>query len=290
MPRTQQIAIVTDSFACYGGFSGHSSARVTVASNGITIGSRRFRDGIDLDPSEAIRLLAQQPTAPAVLAPSPSEYGQIYAQLAHAADAIISIHTSREISQSWANAKAGALQVSHCPIAIIDSRTVSAGQAMLVRLAMDAVEQQMTFDDITKLLRAAVERIYCLFYVESLDYLLQNSILEPGHAVISSMMNVRPLITVENGRLHTMEKVRSRTHAIDRMIEFAIEFMDISDAVLLQPRAGLTETGRLLQERLREEVQNWHYPSSAYGLSLAALVGTDMTGLVILENELENPT
>jgi fatty acid-binding protein DegV len=84
-----------------------------------------------------------------------------------------------------------------------------------------------------------------------------------------------------------MEKVRTRVQAIERLVEFAVEFTEIDDAVIVQHKPFLSEQTRMLQDRLTIEFPGRVFPHALYGPSLAALIGVDAMGLVVLERELD---
>lgn len=276
-----KVCIVTDSCA-----HGVIPSGVVVVPNTITVGGKTYREGVDLQPDEALRLFAQQPYAPLLQVPSAAQYTEVFERLAADYDAIISIHASRDILTSWQNARAASQVImGRCEVAIIDSRTISAGQGLLVRLAARLVAESTPYDDIVRALRGAVDRIYSIYYVENPEYLMQNQIVAPAHGILGMMLNLKPVLTVEDGHLAAMEKVRTRIQAVERIVEFAVEFSDLEDAVIVQHKLNAEPT-RILIDRLSAEFPNRRFPTTLYGASLAALIGVDATGLVILENEL----
>jgi fatty acid kinase fatty acid binding subunit len=279
------IHIVTDSSA-----HGQLPPNVTVVPNTIIVQGKSYREGTDLNAEDALRLFAHQPYAPLVQVPSVNDYLDVYDRLAREYEAIISIHASRDILPGWQNARAAAQQVmGRCEIAVIDSRTISAGQAILVRLAARILAAGEPFEEIERVLRGAIERIYSVYYVETTEYLMQNHIMSPSHSILGMMLNLKPILTVEEGHLVPMEKVRTRVQAIERLVEFVVEFTELEDVVVVQHKPGLTEQTRMLYERLSVEFPNRHFPSTLYGASLAALIGIEATGVVILETpELED--
>lgn len=287
MAAKRVVALVTDSFACCSAYPFRADGAVALAPNVLTIAGRSYREGIDIGSEESVRLLRDHPRSCALLPPGPADYAAIYADLARQADAIISIHASREISESWANARAGAQQVGHCPINVIDSRTISAGQAMLVNLAQQLISAGCDANDIARRLRSATERVYSIFYAESTDRLFDQRVLEPAHVILSAMVGVKPVLTVENGRLTAMEKVKTRAQAVERLVEFAVEFEHVAEAVLVQPKVHATELTRQVLERLATEVPGRHFQPAAYSGSLAMLLGIDAMGIVILEHEMD---
>ena len=279
------IYVITDSFA---DFTRPHHPSVSVVPNKIVVGGRTYREGVDLSAEDAMRMFAYQPYAPVIIPPTVSDYIEAYKRLLPTASAIVSIHASREVSTSWQNARAAAQQLrGHCPIEVIDSKTLSAGQAMLVRLALRAVEQYNSIDEVVREVRGGADRVYSVFFVEAMDYLMQNKILEPSHSILGTMLGIKPVLTVEHGRLSAMEKVRTRAQAIERLVEFAVEFTEIEDAVIVQHKSFAIEQTRMLQDRLEVEFPGRAFPHMLYGPSLAALIGVDAVGLVVLERELD---
>jgi DegV family protein with EDD domain len=282
----QNVHIVTDSCAHFANAHFVHQHPVTIVPNRITIAGKTYREGVDLSAEDAFRLMAHQSTPPVVQSPTEADYLEVYTRLARTSDAIISIHATREMYPSWARAKNAAQQLAGTKIMVIDSQTLSAGQGMLIRVAVKAIEEMDNVDDVVREIRGAVERTYSVYYVETMNYLLQNKIMSPSHTILGAMMGIKPFLTIEDGRLTPMEKVRTRIQAVERLVEFAIEFTDIDDAVILQHKPYMSEQTRMLQDRLAVEFPGRHFPYALYGPSLAALIGTDATGLVVLETEL----
>lgn len=275
------VHIVTDSSA-----HGQLPPNVTVVPHTIALGGKTYREGVDLSSEDALRLFNHQPYAPLIHVPTQAEYLEVYERLARENDAIISIHASREILTSWQNARAAAQGVmGRVQIEVIDSRTISAGQAMLVRLVARSLADGASVDESVRILRGAIERIYSVYYVESTDFLMQNRIMTPSHSILGMMLNLKPVLTVEEGRLVPMEKVRTRIQAIERLVEFVVEFTAFDDAMIVQHRPGLSDGTRMLHDRLAAEFPDRRFPSTLYGASLAALIGAEATGLVVLESE-----
>ncbi len=282
----QPIHIVTDSGAHFPTALAPLHLPITILPNRLTIQGRVFREGFDLDTEEAIRLISHQPTAPHVEPPSPAEYQETYERLARAGSAIISLHPSRTISKSWENANhAAETLLGHTRLEVIDSGSVSTALALLVLMAGRMVEKNDDFDHIVRTVRSAIDRLYVVFYVETMDYLVQNGFMSPSHGILGTMLGTKTFVTMENGELHLMEKVRTRIQAVERLAEFASEFTELDDAVLVQHKPYPNDTARMLQDRLAVDFPNQPFPSSLYGASLAALIGADATGLVILESE-----
>lgn len=278
------IHIVTDSGARFSNPRLIKHYPVTILPNILEIGGQRYKEDIDLSTEEALQLIATQKTPPRVIPPSENDYAELFAKLSYHYDAVISIHPSREISESWQNGKRAAQQISgKCEIAIIDSQSLCAGQGMLVRVAARAAQEQKTVEDIIQTVRGAVERIYSVYYLSNLDYLRLNDIMKPSHAILSTRLKIKPFVSLEEGELIVIEKVRTRQQAIERLVEFLVEFIELDDAVILQHRKNISEETRLLQDRLSVEFPGQHFPYTMYSGTMASLLGTTATGIAVLE-------
>ncbi len=283
------IQIVTDSCAHFvTPHFLHQYPMVTVVPNKISIAGKSYREGVDLTAEDGLRMIANQQYAPIVSSPTVTEFTDIYGRLSRHCDGIISIHGSREIYNSYANGLAAARPFAgNCPIAVIDSQNLCAGQGMLVKAAIKAIQQELTLDDMVRTVRGAVERIYSVYYAESVGYLQQNKIMSASHSVLSNMLGVKPFLSVDHGRMLLVEKVRTRSQAVERMVEFVTEFDDLEDVVILQHKSYMSEQARMIQDRLSVDFPGQFFPYALYGASLASLIGADATGVVILEKEMD---
>ncbi|MEO0561099.1 MAG: DegV family protein [Chloroflexota bacterium] len=280
-----RIHIVTDSNAHFAHPQLMAQYPVTVVPNTLHIAGQAYREGVDITTEQALELIAHQMTPPQVDPPSVEDYLAVYTHLAGANDAVISIHASRVISKSWYNARVAAEQMQGAlQMTVIDSRTLDAAQGLVVRAAARVIEATNDLDEVIRVVRAATERAYAIYYVEDVEYIMRNGLMSPSHAILSKLHETYPLLTVEDGALLTIEKVRTRGQAVDRLVDFAIEFVDLEDALILYHRAYMSEQTRTLQNRLTTEFEDRHFPHALYGPALASLIGTEATGLVILES------
>jgi fatty acid-binding protein DegV len=93
---------------------------------------------------------------------------------------------------------------------------------------------------------------------------------------------------MEEGKLTLIEKVRTRNQAVDRLVDFTSEFTDIEDKSIVHNKLAITDSTRMLQDRLSSSFPGQYFPYSVYNASLAVLIGTDATGVVILERDMDS--
>lgn len=285
MPK---IHIVTDSSANFIAQNLIKHHDITVVPNTVTVAGREYVDGEEISGEDALGLIRKYPESHRVQSPTPEAFAQVFASLATRVDAIVSIHPSRELYPSWRNAKIAAQQImGSCEVVVIDSQTLCVAQGMLVQIASRALKEGTDLDELIRRVRGAVERVYSIYAVDSLDFLLRSGIMTPAHSVLGSMLHVKPFLAMEEGRLVTIEKVKTRHQMVERMVEFAVEFTDLIDVAIVQNRAAGTEQTRSLQERLLLEFPRQPFIHTVYNPALATLIGVDAFGVVVLEDEME---
>lgn len=284
-----RLHIVTDSSARFGRPAVISQLGIHILPNMIDIGNLSFREDLDLNAEDLLRMLPDLSQPPTVRPPATADFVALYMQLAHSGSGIISVHPARGLNSSWANAQIAAQQVTSpsCPITVLDSRTVCAAQGLLVRLAAQLAAEDTPYDRIVQQVRAATERVYSVYYVDTLEYLRRNAIITESRAILGTMLGIKILVSVEDGQLIVTEKVRSRAHGVEHLVEYLLEFDAVDDAVILQPRAALTDAARVLQDQLSSTFVGQHFTYIPYCAALAVRIGGDATGIVILESEFE---
>jgi DegV family protein with EDD domain len=261
---------------------------ITVVPLKIKIGSETFREGVDLDSPHFFRRVNESKTPPVLLPPDEDQFAQVYARLNRETDRILSLHLSRQMHSTWQNAKAATQTLlGRCEIAVVDSQTTSVGLGLLIEAAAKLAEETDSLDDIVREVRAMMGHIYAIFYVESLDYLRHSGLVSESQAILGGMLGIKPFLTIEEGELITMEKVRTRAQAIDKLIEFVTEFSNVDQLVILQNTPHITEQTRNLQERLITEFSSRPFPLAVYSPSLGTFIGPDAMGIFVLENDIE---
>ena len=283
MPR---IHIVTDSGARFSNPRLVRHFPVTILPNIIEIGGKRYQEGLDLDTETAFELMSRQDQAPRVIPPSENDYAEVYARLSHFCDAVISVHPSRELSESWRNGRLAAQQVnSGCEIAVIDSQSLCAGQGMLIRVAARAAQELDSAEEVIQTVRQAVNRIYSVYCVGDVSTLRAKGIMKPSHAILSAHLEIMPVVSLEEGQIIVIEKILSRGDVIERLVDFLVEFIELEDAVVLQDKKQISEETRVMQDRLALEFPGQHFPFTMYSATMASFLGAKAIGVAVLEKE-----
>jgi DegV family protein with EDD domain len=218
--------------------------------------------------------------------PSTDRLAEAYGQLALETDQIVSIHASAHINPTVSNALAASQKfLGRCSIQVIDSQTLAGGLGLLVEAAARAAEDGADLDEVVRIVRGMVPRLYLVVFVADLTYLERSGLVSRSQALLGNMLGILPFLTMEDGKLVPMEKVRSRPRALEKLVEFVSEFSDLEHMVLFQGRPDSTEESRLLVERLRTLHPTTPITVGSFGPSVATYLGPDCTGIIALERE-----
>lgn len=275
------IRVVTDSAA--------QIAPETAATLGVEVlplrvhlGDEVYREGIDIQPSQFLQKLAASPLVPALSPPPLEEFVTTYGRLARSSDEIISIHISRVFCDAAEVARQASQEfLGRCRITIIDSMVVSMGQSILVQKAVEASRAGLAVNEIVRRVRGMIPRIYAIFYTDTLNYLEQGGRIGKAQAILGTMLGIKPILTLEEGDILPLEKVRTRAKALEKLAEFVAEFSKIEQIAVLQSQ--FSEDTVALLELLKIILPDREIPVMAYAPSLAVQLGPSAMGILVFE-------
>lgn len=280
---SKRVAIITDSTA-YFEPGDVESLGISVIPLHIQMGSDKFLEGSEIDSDELFRRLSYGAPYPKSLPPAPADFEKLYSKLHQETDQILAIHISGLLSKTVQTAKLGAeTLLGRCTIEVIDSMTTSVGLGILVKAAAKAANQGAKLDDIVRLVRGMMPHIYLVFYVETMDYLERSERIGKAQAILGTMLNIKPILFMEDGDIIPLEKVRTTEKAIDKLFEFVAEFDNLEQTAIIQKSKQPIKEARMLQERLQLTFPKLSFPVIQYGPDLATRVGPNALGVVVYE-------
>ena len=280
-----RVRVVTDSTAHFGP-GVIEKLDVTVLPMRIQLGADIFADGPGLDNEMFFRQMARSSLPPRSVPPSVEVLEKVFRELNQTTDHILALFVSSSLSDAYVVARQAANRLlGRCEIAVIDSQTVSVGLGILVKAAAEAAAEGQPLDGIVRLIRGMIQRIYVVFFVETLDYLEREGRIRPAQALLGTMLGIKPFLTMDEGELIPMEKVCSRDKAVDKLFEFLSEFSDIEQIAILQSTPRPTQETKLLLERLGMILPGLKVPIVVYGPTLASHLGLGALGVIVFERE-----
>jgi DegV family protein with EDD domain len=184
----------------------------------VIAGTESFRDGLDITPAEFYKRLPQWNPLPTTSQPPPGEFIEVYKTLIDEGYDIISIHLSSKLSGTYQNASTAALNYPG-KVRLFDTMNVSAATAMYVRAAAEMARFGKNIDEIERELHDMYSRVKMAATLNTLEYLQKGGRIGKAKALIGSLLSVKPIITLKEGEVHTLEQVRTRSKAVARLAE-----------------------------------------------------------------------
>ncbi len=259
---------------------------VQVVPLNVHFGNETYPDVHDKLPRERFfELLAESPHRPTTSSPTIATFRDVYEEASRHTDNIISIHISAKLSDTVRRARqASEALLGKSKIQVIDSEVTSVGLGLLVKAAAQMAKQDMAADEIVRTIRGMIDHIYVVFFVESLDFLEQGGRIGKAQALLGTMLNIKPMLILEEGEIEPLEKVRTRGRALDKLAEFVSEFGEIESLTIMQNNSDPEELKGLVEriESVRSDAVE--IGIAQYGPVLAAHIGPDALGIVVFES------
>lgn len=289
MIRKPNVRIVTDSSARLPG-DWAAAHNVAVLPNIITLDGRSYREDIDIGATEFARRVLQGAQPFEVNAPSIEDFAGAYRSAAQAKADVVSLHSSSAMSAAQRNARIARETVSgRCDVQVVETRTMAMGLHKLVQAAVEMSERGMPADEIVRHLRGLIQGIYAIFSSDDMQYLQHSGRLRPAQAWLGQMLEIIPCLTIEEGDLVAVEKVRSQDRALEKLAEFACEFDPDADYAIVQldPQPG--PRARALIEALRPSLHKADaVPVMTCGAMIGRIIGRTGIGIMIYEGDAQS--
>lgn len=139
-------------------------------------------------------------------------------------------------------------------LTVIDSRAASIGYGLIVYYAGQLAQQGASKEEIIKSINFHINHIEHIFTVNDLEYLYRGGRVTRGAAVLGTVLNIKPILHVEDGKLVALTKVRSRKKAINRMIELVEERgIDLSEQTIGINHGDDLQAAELMKSKLQEK-------------------------------------
>jgi DegV family protein with EDD domain len=283
-----KVRIVTDSAVRFENRAIAKNLQIDIVPLQVHVGDQTFKEGVELDSEELFYRMRHGHVVPRITPPPVEEFETLFEDLSKQTRQICVLTHSRHLSKTWDNAnEASKPLLGRCEIPVIDSMTTSVGLGILVETVAKAAADGARLEEVVRIARGIIPRLYSVYYVETLDYIQRAGLIGETQAVLGAMLNIMPFLTIEAGALIPMEKVRTRSQAVDKMVEFVTEFNVIERLTILQNTLRVTDQTRMLQDRLMLDFPKLDYPIVLYEPLLSSWIGPDGMGVVVFEGEPE---
>lgn len=189
---------------------------------------------------------------------SPDEMLNAFEKLAKDGEEGFYIAFSSELSGTYGTAMMASEQIREeypdLKLTVLDTKAASLGYGMLVKEAVKLRSQGHPLKEIIERVTSMADHTESLFTVEDLDYMAKGGRISKGSAFVGGLLNIKPLLHVENGKLVPIEKLRGRKKVIKRIVELMEERGEqLEKQIITISHGDDEEFANLMKEAIEEQ-------------------------------------
>jgi DegV family protein with EDD domain len=189
----------------------------------IIFGSDTYLEGQEIDHQTFMERLQASKELPKTSAPPPELFSREFERLVPEGEPILCIHPSTELSGTVRSATVAAADFPDADIRVIDTRVIGSPLATLVTLAAERAEAGLDASSIEDHIRDLIPRCRIYFLVDTLEYLAKNGRIGGAAALLGSVLSIKPILTLRDGRADQFERTRTHRRAVARLKELVFE-------------------------------------------------------------------
>lgn len=277
------IRIITDSAS---DFSQEEAEKlgITIVPMIITFDEKEYLDGINLSKEDFFKLLIESSVLPKTSQVTPYRFTEVFEQYPN--DEIICITMSSKLSgtyQSAVNAKG-----DNENIYVVDSLNVTVGENILVRLALNLINDGCSAQEIVKILNEQKKKIKLVALLDTLEYLKKGGRISPLVASIGTLLHIKPVIEIKNGEVNILGKARGSKAGTNKLREKILEYGGVDfDMPFATAYSGLTD---VILEKYLEDYKDLYpegmeVPRTLIGSTIGTHIGPGAIALAFFQNK-----
>jgi DegV family protein with EDD domain len=191
----------------------------------VNFGPDSYRDVVDISSAEFYERLRAAPQLPTTSQPTPQDFADAFEELA-AYERIYALQLSQALSGTYQSAVTAAGALGDDRIRVVDTETASLAIGLLALAVQRRLARGTTDEEIEALVERFKAECGVVFTVATLEYLQKGGRIGRAQALAGTLLNVKPILSVDDGVVHPIGKVRGRQKALE---EFARVFTEGTD-------------------------------------------------------------
>lgn len=229
---------------------------ITIVPLHIHFGTESYKEGVDIDWDLFYRKIDESGIVPTTSIPSAGEFAEVYRRLARegGVEAVMSIHLTSKLSGVYQSAYIASQDVAdEVKVYPYDTLAGSASTGLMCLEAAQMAQAGKGPEEIIARLDEIRSRINILIALRTLEYARRSGRVGGLKAALASLLNVKPIIALEDGLLDVLESVRSRKRSLDRVLDIVEERVGTTASInLAVVHARDPEVGEGMLSRAKE--------------------------------------
>ena len=212
-----KLAIVTDSVSDISPKIA-KELKIKVVPLTVIFGTDQFLDGVELSNSEFFQKLESDPNHPSTSQPSPEAFVKTYEKLLKEGYEILSVHVSAKLSGTINSAEQAIKSLDTNKIKIVDTGTASMAQGLVAMSAARAAKSAKSLDELADMAETTAKKTNVYVAMDTMEFLKRGGRIGKARAMLGSILNIKPIITTDNGEIVPHSRARTIKKAISSMI------------------------------------------------------------------------
>ncbi len=212
-----KLAIVTDSVSDISPKIA-KELKITVVPLTVIFGTEQYLDGVELSNSEFFQKLETDPNHPSTSQPSPEAFVKTYEKLLKEGFEILSVHVSAKLSGTINSAEQAIKSLDTNKIKIVDTGTASMAQGLVAMSAARAAKNAKSLDELADMAESTAKNTNVYVAMDTMEFLKRGGRIGKARAMLGSILNIKPIITTDNGEIVPHSRARTIKKAISSMI------------------------------------------------------------------------
>jgi DegV family protein with EDD domain len=255
---------------------------INVVPINIHFGEQTYLGGVDLSNEDFYRLVDESGKIPKTSQPSPFQFKESYQRVAKAGDTILSLHVTSKLSGTFESAVAAARELAEeFNIIPFDSGAGSAALGMMCREARLMERAGAAVQQIVERMYQIRRNVQIVLTLEKLDYARMSGRVGTLQAALASALNIKPIVILKEGVLCMAERVRTRSRALDRVVELLHNRFEKELVNVAAVHARDLRSAQDLLERVKNIFNIKELILTELSIAVAANLGPGTVGLVV---------
>jgi DegV family protein with EDD domain len=225
--------VVTDSTA---DFTGNAVAKYGISIVPLVVNwdGQSYKDKVDLSTEDFYARLGASKTSPTTGAPSMGSFEAAFREQLEKHESVVCICLASGLSATYDVASRAAENVDTQRIKVIDSRTLTVGLGWIAEAAAEQGARGVPLAEIVSQVESMADRIRILVTMNSLEYLRRGGRIGRAQAFAGTLLNVKPILSIQDGAVHPVERVRTLSGALRRIVELAGNFGPVERLAVME--------------------------------------------------------
>ena len=252
----------------------------------VVVDDQTFKDGVEIQADEFYRRLQAKGRTPTTAQPTVADFQKVYRDLVGQGDQVLSIHVSAKLSGTLNSAEQAKTSLDGgtedgAPVEIIDSQLASMPLGLVVLDAAIMAAEGGDFRNIAAKVRQGLGLHHGLFALDTLEYLQKGGRIGKARAFMGTVLNVKPILRLQDGEAHPVERPRNRERAMRRLVELTHDLAPVRRLAVIYS----TDPVRMaeLKQNLTGLMPADQIIEARFGPTLGTYIGPDALGVAVTQ-------